>query len=341
MSKSLDLGERKRGQTLIIVEGNHEKNELFQSIFNSFPELSIRAEDVWIYGTNIYRLYEAIIKEYGEDWDETDIDLPLLVSERTQGVKRYKDDFTNIFLVFDYERHDPNFSADKIKRMQAYFSDATDNGQLYINYPMIEAYQDVDNFDFYNFMEKVVPVSLQPGAKYKAMVRNTTVDFAIEHRVRLYRMLQDRFNIKEEELHPIVKEILESKEAADFDKKMITLFGRVLEGKDVQTAAYQVIDHVFKVGYVKDGLNYWEHLRKLFVKIITLNIEKAYRIQGGVRYEPSIDLEMLKERFGKVDLKDVLDIQNRFSESEAGNIWVLSTCVMLVADYNFNLLGNN
>ena len=41
MSKSLDLGERKRGQTLIIVEGNHEKNELFQSLFNSFPELSI------------------------------------------------------------------------------------------------------------------------------------------------------------------------------------------------------------------------------------------------------------------------------------------------------------
>lgn len=33
--------ERKRNQTLLIVEGNHEKNELFWLIFKCFPEVDI------------------------------------------------------------------------------------------------------------------------------------------------------------------------------------------------------------------------------------------------------------------------------------------------------------
>lgn len=121
---------RKRGQTLLIVEGNHEKNKLFQLIFRSFPELSICMDDVWIYGTNIYVLYDEIVKAYGESWREDDIDLPLLISTQKDGPKRYKDDFTNIFLVFDYERHDPNFSEQKIHGLQAYFADAYDNSTL-------------------------------------------------------------------------------------------------------------------------------------------------------------------------------------------------------------------
>lgn len=60
------MGEvRNRSQTLLIVEGNHEKNELFWLIFKCFPEINIDMDNVWIYGTNIYLLYEDIVKEYG------------------------------------------------------------------------------------------------------------------------------------------------------------------------------------------------------------------------------------------------------------------------------------
>jgi len=45
---------RVRRKNLIIVEGNHEKNQLFVLIFKCFPEINIDIEDVWIYGTNIY-----------------------------------------------------------------------------------------------------------------------------------------------------------------------------------------------------------------------------------------------------------------------------------------------
>jgi len=76
--------ERKRNQTLLIVEGNHEKNELFWLIFKCFPEVDIDLNNVWIYGTNIYMLYEDIVNMYGHDWveEEIDVDLPFVISKK-------------------------------------------------------------------------------------------------------------------------------------------------------------------------------------------------------------------------------------------------------------------
>ena len=51
---------RRRRQNLLIVEGEHEKNQLFWLIFKCFPEIDINMEDVWVYGTNIYMLYEDV-----------------------------------------------------------------------------------------------------------------------------------------------------------------------------------------------------------------------------------------------------------------------------------------
>ena len=121
------MGEvRRRNRSLLVVEGNHEKNKLFWLLFNCFPEINIHMEDVWIYGTNIYVLYGDIEKQYGVEWGENydDVDLPFVISKKQHPNNLYyKEDFTNIILVFDYERHDPNFSEEKILKMQKYFSD--------------------------------------------------------------------------------------------------------------------------------------------------------------------------------------------------------------------------
>lgn len=149
--------ERKRNQTLLIVEGNHEKNELFWLIFKCFPEVDIDLNNVWIYGTNIYMLYEDIVNMYGHDWveEEIDVDLPFVISKKkTPDNVRYKNDFTKILLVFDYERHDTNFSEEKITQMQRKFSDVTDMGQLYINYPMIESYQHLISIPDLNYKSR-------------------------------------------------------------------------------------------------------------------------------------------------------------------------------------------
>ena len=83
---------RKRSQNLLIVEGKHEKDELFKLLFRCFPEMKISMHDIWIYGTNIYMLYEDIVKEYGEQWEKDDIDLPFVISKKQGRVPlRYKE----------------------------------------------------------------------------------------------------------------------------------------------------------------------------------------------------------------------------------------------------------
>lgn len=184
------VGMRQRNQSLLIVEGNHEKNKLFWLIFNCFPEMNIHMDDIWIYGTNIYLLYDDIEKEYGTGWGELndDIDLPFVISKKQHMDELcYKENFTNIFIVFDYERHDINFSEEKIVKMQKYFYDETDMGKLYLNYPMIESYQHLRVLPDYEYIDKKIPVSLQPGREYKTLVKEETaiaklVEFHIDLR---------------------------------------------------------------------------------------------------------------------------------------------------------------
>ena len=135
------LSSRRRNQTLVITEGNHEKNKLLKLILLAFPEINISENNIVMYESNIYSLYAKIVYEYGTDWQEQDVDLPKCVAKwKNLGIKLEKRDFTNVILIFDYERQDPNFSETKICDLQKYFSDISDMGQLYINYPMVEAF---------------------------------------------------------------------------------------------------------------------------------------------------------------------------------------------------------
>ena len=182
---------RRRSRSLLVVEGKHEKDELFWLIFKCFPEMNIDIGDVWIYGTNIYKLYEDIVKEYGNDWakDEMDVDLPFVISKKEHlETIYYRNDFTNIILVFDYERHDPAFSEEKILEMQHCFADSTDMGKLYLNYPMIESYLHLKSIPDEEYINRKIPVSLQPGDKYKGLVKSESV---IEKAVELPHRIDD------------------------------------------------------------------------------------------------------------------------------------------------------
>ncbi len=74
------LKPRERHRSLFIVEGKHEKYELIELLLKSFPEINIRKENIVIFETNIYILYNKIFEEYGEDWDELEVDLVKIIS---------------------------------------------------------------------------------------------------------------------------------------------------------------------------------------------------------------------------------------------------------------------
>ena len=327
---------RKRRKNLLIIEGNHEKNKLFQLIFQTFPEIEINIEDVLIYGTNIYMLYNDIVMEYGDEWYEEDVDLPFIVGKKN---KHYltlnKNDFINIFLVFDYERHDPNFSEQKIMNMQQYFSDSADMGKLYINYPMIESYQHFSCFPDDNFDSLTIEVTLQPGSQYKGMLRDTFMNKCINLQQKLEEILSDRYKIQDIKVcKKCTKKILEISSSVNLVEHISQILTDYILGLEINTAKYQIQDLIMSKGYLQKNMSYYEYMRENLKQIILHNINKGIKIQNsnlnGINY---------RTLFETLDLIEILNVQNSVSRNaESGYIWVLNTCVFIVPDYNFTLI---
>ena len=277
---------RKRSQSLLIVEGHHEKNKLFWLILKCFPEININMDEIWIYGTNIYQLYNDIVKEYGEEWAEgnEDIDLPFVISKKQYPDKlRYKEDFTNIVLVFDYERHDTYFSEEKILGMQRCFVDATDMGRLYINYPMIESYQHLCQLPDDDFAERKISVSLQPGKEYKALVeRETILDSKVNFPHKINDLLEKHFGVSDtEKRKKCCNKILEISSVSGMENIIDNALREVVAEHILPTAKYQLVDWVTKQEYIHTNLTYWKYIRGILQQVIYHNISKANRIQYG------------------------------------------------------------
>ncbi len=329
--------ERKRGRTLLIVEGKQEKNELFNLIFKCFPEIDIDMNDVWIYGTNIYILYEDIVKEYDVDWDEQDVDLPYIISKKKDKWVQYKTDFTNIILVFDYEHHDPSYNEEKILKMQHYFCDSTDVGKLYINYPMIESYQHLNAIPDVEYENRKISVTLKPGIQYKHEVKNTIVTKRVDLVRKMQEIISERFGVREQEYaKKCVEELLSISQIDGLNENIEQILKDVVKEKYIATAKYQYENLLLKADYLKLGYSFWQYMRWMFQQIVIQNICKANKIQNGI-YQ--IEKTKYKVCFEQLDLEKILSIQNEVSRDvENGYIWVLNTCVFIVADYNFSLL---
>jgi hypothetical protein len=90
------------------------------------------------YDGEIYQLYEKMSKE------DFALDLFNLVKERCEENKTLleqytRDSFAAIYLFFDYDGHATKADDNKIKRMLSFFDNETDNGKLFVSYPMVES----------------------------------------------------------------------------------------------------------------------------------------------------------------------------------------------------------
>lgn len=328
------ITNRKRQRQLFIVEGDHEKNDFLKLLFKCFPETKIDINDVVIYGTNIYQLYNDISEAYPDGWSDQDIDLPMVISQKKGWNTLYKTDFTNILLIFDYEHHDPNFSEEKIVEMQRYFKDVSDVGQLYLNYPMIESYQDFSNIPDSGFFEKKISVQLQPGFKYKNSIKNTYMDQMIRIPTKIKEILSDRFCFaNKEKCNICVQEILNIDVNEQLIDEIENILTEYLKPNYLATAKYQ-ISHMLKKLYY--GETYFSIMRKNFQYIIIQNILKSYKIQtNNWEFDDSLN----REYFLNLKLDIILDKQNKFSRDiSTGLIWVLNTSVFFIPEYNFELL---
>lgn len=127
---------------LFVFEGEKREPALFKAIERLF--FKDGQHIVCSFGNNIYELYQrltalddsgdivSVLRENYGDSPESPF------AEDTKS-----SDFSEIYLIFDYDFQNRNISLEQmnsqIAEMLKMFDNETENGKLYINYPMVEA----------------------------------------------------------------------------------------------------------------------------------------------------------------------------------------------------------
>lgn len=127
---------------LFVFEGEEREPRIFKTLERLFFGEGDRI--VRSFGNNIYELYRQL-KELDGDGDIVSVLRENKAQEKDspfpEGVR--SSDFSEIYLFFDYEFQNSNLTPEemngRLTEMLAMFDDETDNGKLYISYPMVES----------------------------------------------------------------------------------------------------------------------------------------------------------------------------------------------------------
>ena len=110
----------------------------------------------------------------GNETDLDALDLLGVLKEKDPGNIMFDEEFSDILLVFDYDPQDNRFTEERIRLMLNYFCESTDNGKLYINYPMCESFKHLKSDPDDEYKNRVVDYSIVASGKYKELVGKET-----------------------------------------------------------------------------------------------------------------------------------------------------------------------
>ncbi|MBE6519871.1 MAG: hypothetical protein E7Z68_01970 [Thermoplasmata archaeon] len=151
---------------LIIVEGPNDEKVMVEKLWDRFDKNADHL--VMAYETNIYVLMRSLF--IGGVMDD---DLDLLRFLKSKDVPEEKrlglnERFTDVYLIFDFDPHDPRADFDMLRKMLRFFNDSTSRGKLFINYPMMQSYRHIRSKRDCDFKDRLSSVDL--GKKYKSLV---------------------------------------------------------------------------------------------------------------------------------------------------------------------------
>lgn len=171
---------------LFVFEGKKREPDIFRTMeYLFFPK---DQTIICSFGNNIYELYRQL-KEMDGAGDivsllrEKNINNPL--SPFAPNVRT--SDFSEIFLFFDYDFQNRNLKLEEmntqISEMLNLFCDETDNGKLYINYPMIESIRYTKNLPDSHYHEYTISRAACQKNGFKSIAQTFSsygsLDFAV------------------------------------------------------------------------------------------------------------------------------------------------------------------
>lgn len=130
---------------LLIVEGERAEKRLMEALFDMFfPQTSAK---VYSYCTTLHELAGSL---FVDGMMDEDLDILQVLRESVSGPEDRRllyARYTDIYLVFDMDPHYQKSDLDRLAKMICFFQDSTDEGRLYINYPMVESYRHMPVLD--------------------------------------------------------------------------------------------------------------------------------------------------------------------------------------------------
>jgi hypothetical protein len=167
---------------LFVFEGNEREPHLYRTLERLyFP----RENDniICSFGNNIYDLYNELM-EYGDGGDIVSLMRERLADRGDSTLDGMRSsDISEIFLFFDYDFQNSQLSLDEIndrvEAMLTLFDDETDNGKLYINYPMIESICYTKELPDENYVNYVV--SREECKDFKHQAREFSAYNSLDH----------------------------------------------------------------------------------------------------------------------------------------------------------------
>lgn len=167
---------------LFVFEGSEREPRLYRTLERLYF-LKKNDNIVCTYGNNIYDLYNELLK-YGGGGDIVSVMRERLDERGDDSLKGIRSsDIAEIFLFFDYDFQNSQLSLkeinQRVEKMLALFSDETENGKLYINYPMIESIRytkELPDSDYVHYI-----VSRNECNDFKRIARNFSAYNSLDH----------------------------------------------------------------------------------------------------------------------------------------------------------------
>lgn len=148
---------------LCIFEGESREPRYFSSVKEHyFKNKSIL---LCSYGNDVYELYKDLSHDPDLDIVEILRDSKNIPKNKEILNHHSRDDFSQVFLFFDFEYQDDQFDINNLQKMLHTFDEETENGKLFISYPMIEAIRDVPSIESY--IDHKISLTNFSGKTYK------------------------------------------------------------------------------------------------------------------------------------------------------------------------------
>ncbi|TEW42847.1 hypothetical protein [Psychromonas algicola] len=130
---------------LFVFEGQVTEHDIMNNLKKYY--LNTETDGVYLVSSNCGDIYSL----YGKLQKDEDLDIfPLLTEKKVNahlsGIKRRQ--ISEIYLFFDYDGHAPAATDKKLNELLEHFVDETENGKLYVSYPMVESLKHVPETGF-------------------------------------------------------------------------------------------------------------------------------------------------------------------------------------------------